>query len=96
MITAYAYRDPHAHAPELARLVFISDPSEAPAGVEVVKLVEERAVGRLRAALSRQCDNMAFVTDRVFLPKQWLEKFERELAADRAILSPPPPTKDTK
>jgi hypothetical protein len=42
MITAYAYRDPYAHAPELARLVFISDPSEAPAGVEVVKLVEER------------------------------------------------------
>jgi hypothetical protein len=41
-LTAYAYRDPYAHAPELARLVFITDPSEAPAGVEVVKLVEER------------------------------------------------------
>lgn len=41
---------------------------------------------RLRAALERQGDNMAFVINHATLPGQWLIKFEAELLEDRAAL----------
>ena len=42
-------------------------------------------VAELEAALQRQCDNMAFILNRVDL-HNWHDKFERELAEDRAAL----------
>ena len=41
---------------------------------------------RLRAALNRQGDNMAFVINHATLPEQWMTKFMAELAEDRAAL----------
>lgn len=40
----------------------------------------------LRAALSRQSDNMAFVINHMDLPPQWHLKFTKELDEDRASL----------
>jgi hypothetical protein len=43
-------------------------------------------IERLRKALSRQCDNMAFVVNHVTL-HGWYDKFKDELEEDRAALS---------
>jgi hypothetical protein len=43
-------------------------------------------IERLRGALKRQADNMAFALNRVDL-RGWTEKFSRELAEDRAALT---------
>lgn len=44
-------------------------------------------VEALRAALNRQCDNMAFVLNKATLPDQWYSKFSNELEQDRALLN---------
>lgn len=46
----------------------------------------EARVKELEEAVSRQCDNMAFVLNRVNIPPQWFRKFDDELAEDRAAL----------
>ena len=51
---------------------------------EAADLKEENA--RLREALRRQADNMAFVLNHATLPDLWYEKFCDELAIDRAAL----------
>lgn len=43
-------------------------------------------IAKLREALNRQGDNMAFVINNVSLPDQWRDKFMRELDEDRAAL----------
>jgi len=43
-------------------------------------------IERLREALDRQCDNIAFILNRVDLPKTWFEKFDSELSEDRKAL----------
>jgi hypothetical protein len=43
-------------------------------------------IERLRKALERQGDNMAFVINHVTIPNQWMEKFMRELEEDRTAL----------
>lgn len=43
-------------------------------------------IARLRGALERQCDNMAFVLNKATLPDQWYSKFCNELEQDRAAL----------
>lgn len=48
-------------------------------------------IAELEAALSRQCDNMAFVLNRANV-LGWRVKFEKELAEDRAALPKPPLT----
>ena len=46
-------------------------------------------IERLREALDRQCDNMAFVVNHVTLPDAYYEKFRREIEEDRGFLNPP-------
>ena len=43
-------------------------------------------IARLREALERQCDNMAFTLNKATLPDQWYCKFADELARDREAL----------
>lgn len=43
-------------------------------------------VERLREALDRQCDNMAFVLNKATLPDQWYCKFSNELQEARQAL----------
>lgn len=43
-------------------------------------------IARLREALERQCDNMAFTLNKATLPDQWYSKFSNELEQDRAAL----------
>lgn len=43
-------------------------------------------IERLTKALTRQCDNMAFVVNHVTLHR-WYDKFKDELEEDRAALS---------
>lgn len=43
-------------------------------------------VERLREALQRQSDNMAFVLNHFNVPAQWYDKLTSELADDRATL----------
>lgn len=43
-------------------------------------------ITRLREALDRQCDTMAFVLNKATLPDQWYCKFSNELEQDRAAL----------
>jgi hypothetical protein len=43
---------------------------------------------RLREALDRQCDNMAFVLNHHSLPDLWNDKFARELVEDRTTIQP--------
>ena len=62
-----------------------SDKAAAIIAQHYAPLVAE--VERLRKALSRQTDNMAFVLNRVSLPVQWYEKFDSELTQDRATLT---------
>lgn len=50
-------------------------------------------LARLREALDRQCDNMAFVLNRVTLPDQWYCKFSNELEADRGLIINQPRSK---
>ena len=54
--------------------------------VEDVKASFYEELAGLRKALERQGDNMAFVINHVTIPKQWMEKFIRELEEDRATL----------
>lgn len=42
---------------------------------------------RMRGALERQADNMAFVLNRVDLPESWLAKFNREMTEDCQALA---------
>ena len=51
---------------------------------KMTEVVAENA--RLREALARQSDNMAFVLNNASLPDQWYAKFTDELAIDRAAL----------
>jgi hypothetical protein len=44
---------------------------------------------RVREALDRQCDNMAFLLNNAALNVTWYEKFKGELAQDRAALTRP-------
>ena len=46
----------------------------------------DRALERMRDALNRQCDNMAFIVNHVTLPEQWRDKFAVELEQDRRAL----------
>ncbi|MEN3145735.1 hypothetical protein ABCW43_00310 [Neorhizobium sp. IRAMC:178] len=48
---------------------------------------KDAELAKLREALNRQADNMAFVINHVTLPGQWLEKFMVELDADRSALN---------
>lgn len=47
-------------------------------------------VEKMRVALARQTDNVAFILNHVGLPPQWFEKFDRELTDDRAALPKEP------
>jgi len=47
-------------------------------------------VARLREALGRQCDNMAFVLNKATLPDQWYCKFSNELQEARKALDTRP------
>ncbi len=40
----------------------------------------------LEEALERQCDNMAFILNRLDMPDQWAAKFNQELETDRVTL----------
>jgi hypothetical protein len=53
---------------------------------ELAGAIEER--DRLREALRRQSDNMAFVINHHSMHGSWYEKFQRELEEDRAALNP--------
>jgi hypothetical protein len=65
---------------------------DVPRSVEADCAEAAATIERLRAALTRQGDNMAFVLNRVTLPEQWRDKFERELAEDCAALNEEPRT----
>lgn len=53
-----------------------------------IQAVRDQAdeIARLREALDRQCDTMAFVLNKATLPDQWYCKFSNELEQDRAAL----------
>lgn len=42
---------------------------------------------KVREASNRQADNMAFILNHAELPKQWYDKFTKELAEDRQALA---------
>jgi hypothetical protein len=42
---------------------------------------------KVDAALARQCGNMAFILNHVWLPAGWYEKFSKELTEDWAALA---------
>lgn len=57
---------------------------------EIERLRGSVAMGDMEAlveALNRQGDNMAFIINHATLPDQWMDKFSRELAEDRAALT---------
>jgi hypothetical protein len=56
--------------------------TEAAAALEA----KDAEIARLREALTRQGDNMAFVLNHVSLPDQYFTKFTAELERDRAAL----------
>lgn len=61
-----------------------------PIAREILAIVDETAadeINRLRAALERQTDSMAFILNHATLPEQWADKFARELEDDRAALA---------
>ena len=43
-------------------------------------------IARLREALDRQCDTVAFVLNNATLPDQWYCKFSNELERNRALI----------
>jgi hypothetical protein len=55
--------------------------------ISALCLIEE--CDRLREALIRQSDNMAFVINHISMHDGWYEKFQRELEEDRVVLSQP-------
>lgn len=57
-------------------------------GVPAIDLAAENE--RLRAALERQSDNMAFVLNHMEVQKQWYEKFTNELSENREALERKP------
>lgn len=44
-------------------------------------------IKKLKEALSRQCDNIAFVINNMDVPGFWYGKFKTELEADRELLN---------
>jgi hypothetical protein len=54
----------------------------------------QQGVEAVREALRRQCDNMAFVLNRVDL-HAWGDKFEQEMTEDRQLLSALRPSPDS-
>lgn len=56
----------------------------------VCVIQQQAEIERLREALNRQGDNMAFALNNVTMPSQWYEKLTTELAEDRAALEATP------
>lgn len=55
-------------------------------GKDILQEATDR-IEALETALSRQCDNMAFVLNKATLPDQWYCKFTNELNDDRTMLA---------
>lgn len=63
-------------------LIAIKVASDAADRIEALSAENER----LRSALSRQCDNIAFILNHMSIPDNWYEKFTHELKEDRQAL----------